>query len=69
MTSMPHFRFIGTHERIHVGPPTRIIDYGDIVAARTNPDPRYFELVEPDQILEFNSDSSPQVSDGAAGRD
>jgi hypothetical protein len=29
-----------------------MINYGDIVAARTNPDPRYFELVEPDQITE-----------------
>lgn len=47
---MRHFRYVGTHERIHLAPSARIIDYGDIVAARSNPDPRYFELVEPDQI-------------------
>ncbi|PBC40112.1 hypothetical protein CJ179_34135 [Rhodococcus sp. ACS1] len=49
---MPHFRYVGTHERIHLGAATRMINYGDIVAARTNPDPRYFERVEPDQITE-----------------
>ncbi|EID78022.1 MULTISPECIES: hypothetical protein [Rhodococcus] len=49
---MPHFRYVGTRERIHLGAATRMINYGDIVAARTNPDPRYFELVEPDQITE-----------------
>ena len=49
---MPHFRYVGTHERIHLGAATQMINYGDIVAARTNPDPRYFELVEPDQITQ-----------------
>ncbi|ELB85892.1 hypothetical protein R1X32_09050 (plasmid) [Rhodococcus opacus] len=49
---MPHFRYVGTHERIHLGAATRMINYGDIVAAQSNPDPRYFELVEPDQVAE-----------------
>ena len=49
---MPHFRYVGTHERIHLGAATRMINYGDIIAARTNPNPRYFERVEPDQITE-----------------
>ncbi|MDF3306820.1 hypothetical protein P3H15_17500 [Rhodococcus sp. T2V] len=49
---MPHFRYVSTHERIHLGDATRMVSYGDIVTARTNPDPRYFELVEPDQITE-----------------
>jgi hypothetical protein len=51
---MPHFRYVGTQERIHLDPAARMLDYGDIVAARNNPDPRYFELVEPDQITERN---------------
>ncbi|MDT2009803.1 hypothetical protein FXW78_49770 [Rhodococcus opacus] len=51
---MAHFRYVGTHERIHLDPAARMINYGDIVAAPSNPDPRYFELVEPDLITERN---------------
>ncbi|MDV6248077.1 hypothetical protein R1X32_09095 (plasmid) [Rhodococcus opacus] len=55
---MSHYRYFGTHERIHLGPPVRMINYGDIVTARTNPDPRYFELVEPDQVRELGGTDS-----------
>lgn len=34
------FRYIGTEEMIYQGPPARILGFGDIVKAHTNPNPR-----------------------------
>ena len=33
------FRYIGTEEMIYQGPPARVLGYGDIVRALTNPNP------------------------------
>ena len=49
------FRYIGTEGMICQGPPARVLGFGDIVKARTNPNPRYFEPLEANP--EFDGDT------------
>ncbi|MEI4747833.1 MULTISPECIES: hypothetical protein [Rhodococcus] len=46
------FRYIGTEEMIYQGPPARVLGYGDIVKALTNPNPRYFEPLDANPELD-----------------
>lgn len=45
---MPQFRYVGTQEHLHVGPPVTVLNHGEVVWAATNPDPALFEPAGPD---------------------
>jgi hypothetical protein len=49
------FRYIGTEEMIYQGPPARVLGFGDIVKARINPNPRYFEPLEANPELDADT--------------
>ena len=65
------FRYIGTEEMIYQGPPARVLGFGDIVKALTNPNPRYFEPLEANPELDGqNPPSAGETHDhGSTGVD
>jgi hypothetical protein len=53
---MARFRYVGEVERIHLGPPVRVLSPGDVVEVAVNPDPALFSAVHADEGIRQGRD-------------